>query len=80
MCEIISDLLRTITNGSSVLYKIEHAYIIFDMNVTGDTHFDTSITYNITVGPVEASVSVIIDPRIFFTDRSTHRKIYSHYP
>lgn len=62
---MMSDLFRTMMKGSSVLYKIEQAYIILDMNVTGDTHFETSITYRITVGPVDASVSVIIDPKTY---------------
>lgn len=49
-------------NGSLVLYRIEHAYSIFDINVTGLTLLTVSITYTTTVGNWEAKVSVIILP------------------
>lgn len=49
-------------NGSLVLYKIEQAYNILLINVTGLTERTVSITYTITVGNVEAKLSVIIVP------------------
>lgn len=49
-------------NGNLVLYNMEHAYSIFDMNVTGDTLLTVSITYTTTVGQEDANVSVTIVP------------------
>ena len=49
-------------NGSLVLYKILHAYNIFDINVTGLVLLAVSITYTTTVGNVDAKVSVMIEP------------------
>ena len=52
----------TTMKGSLVLYRIEHAYSIFDMKVTGFTLRTVSITYTTTVGNVEAKDSVTIVP------------------
>lgn len=48
--------------GSLVLYKIEQAYNMLDMNVTGDTLLTVSMTYTTTVGQDDARVSVTIVP------------------
>lgn len=49
-------------NGNRVLYRMEQAYSMFDMNVTGEVLRTTSMTYNITVGNVDANDSVMIEP------------------
>lgn len=48
--------------GSRVLYSMEQAYSMLDMNVTGDTLLTVSMTYTTTVGHDAASVSVTIVP------------------
>lgn len=48
--------------GSLVLYKMEQAYNMLDMNVTGDTLLTVSMTYTTTVGQDDARVSVTIAP------------------
>lgn len=48
--------------GSLVLYNIEHAYSILDINVTGETLRTVSITYTTTVGHDDAKASVTIVP------------------
>lgn len=53
-------------NGSLVLYRMEHAYNMFDMNVTGEVLRTVSMTYSMTVGVVDAKVSVIIEPIQFW--------------
>jgi hypothetical protein len=45
-----------------VLYKIEHAYSIFDMNVTGEVVRAVSSTYSTTTGKHAESDSVMICP------------------
>lgn len=52
----------TTMNGSRVLYSMEQAYNMFDMNVTGETLRTVSITYTTTVGRDEASASETIVP------------------
>lgn len=51
-------------NGKRVLYRIEHAYSMLDINVTGDVLRTQSTTYKITVGNEEANVSVIMEPTL----------------
>lgn len=48
--------------GKRVLYKIEQAYSMLDINVTGEVLRTVSTTYRIIVGKEEARVSVIIAP------------------
>lgn len=55
-------LLRTTIKGSRVLYRIEQAYSMFDMNVVGCTERTTSMTYMTIVGKEDANASVIIVP------------------
>jgi hypothetical protein len=47
-------------NGNRVLYRIEHAYSMFDMNVAGAVVLGVSTTYTTTVGRADASASVMI--------------------
>lgn len=55
-------LFITTIKGSFVLYKIEHAYNMLDIKVTGETLRTVSITQTTTVGRDDASVSVTMVP------------------
>ena len=57
-----SVLLKASTSVSFILYRIEHAYSMFDMNVTGFCERGVSTTYTITVGNDDASDSAMIWP------------------
>ena len=57
-----SVLLKASTSGSFILYRIEHAYSMFDMKVTGFCERGVSTTYTITVGNDDASDSAMIWP------------------
>lgn len=48
--------------GNRALYRMEHAYNMFDMNVVGDFERGTSITYTTIVGNDVANASVMIVP------------------
>lgn len=57
-----SVLLKAITNGSRVLYMMEHAYIMLDINVVGFVVRGVSTTYTTTVGKDDANESVMMEP------------------
>ena len=54
-CGATSVLLKTTMSGSFILYRIEHAYSMLDMNVTAFWQRGVSTTYTTHVGIVDAS-------------------------
>ena len=55
-------MFRTTIKGNFVLYRILHAYSIFDMKVTGLVLLAVSIMYTTIVANEDARASVIIAP------------------
>ncbi|KAH3664639.1 hypothetical protein OGATHE_003454 [Ogataea polymorpha] len=59
---LTSVLLNTTIIGSLVLYRMEQAYSMLEMNVVGDELLGVSMMYAIIVGKVDAKASVMMAP------------------